>query len=132
MKKFAALGALLLLISLPHEVSEAATITDLIGDNDGLGGRSGAFPGGTVPLGIFDNRSAAEMVATDGSQFTDRSTTNVGISLDLVDFFHTYDPISSPIVSATVTFGLAGVNSNDGNPSTKTDGWIVCRWSSYP
>jgi hypothetical protein len=51
-------------------VDEGFTI--IIGDNDGYGYGSGTVPDGNMlPEALFDNRTSAEMSASDGAQHTD-------------------------------------------------------------
>jgi hypothetical protein len=100
--------------------ARADIITILIGDKDGLG--RGVADGGTVPLGIYDARSADELAATDGSQFTDHATTAFGRLATVIDFKGDMPVPDGPIVGATVTFGLGGMESNDNNPLTKAFG----------
>jgi hypothetical protein len=52
------------------QVDEGFTI--MIGDNDGYGYGSGTVPDGSMlPEALFDNRTSAEMSASDGTQYTD-------------------------------------------------------------
>ena len=102
--------------------AKADMIIDTVGDDDGLGGHTGAVDGGTIVGGVFDNRSAAELGATDGSQFTDRSTDQFGSLLDFIDFNHTFAAPTTAITSVTLEFGVAGIQSNDNNPLTKLSG----------
>ena len=98
--------------------ADAGVIMDFVGDADELGGQ---VIGGTMvnDFSAFDNRSAAELAATDGAQFTDHGTSINGISEDFVDFIHTFAATTETITSVTVEFGLGGVQSNDNNPMTK-------------
>lgn len=97
--------------------ANAIMITDIVGDKDGLG--QGIVDGGTVPTVTFDNRSAGEIAATDGSQFTDQGTSIFGMTLDFVDFTHVFAAPVGSISSVSIEFGLGGMQSNDNNPLTK-------------
>ena len=102
---------------------QAVTVIDTVGDNDGLG--MGILDGGTVVPGIFDNRSAAEFAATDGSENTDWSdnSNGFGIDPDFVDFTHTYVlPVGFVITGVTLDLGFGGMQGNDNNPATKDVG----------
>ncbi|MBT4691945.1 MAG: PEP-CTERM sorting domain-containing protein [Planctomycetaceae bacterium] len=115
------IGIILIGITLPSGSSHAIVITDFVGDNDGLGGR---LIGDSIVPGQFNFRSSSEAGASDGSQFTDSSAAgpnNAGLGrvLDFVDFLHTYSIEGGLIVSATLTFGIGSMQSNDNNPSTK-------------
>ena len=74
MKKFSVfLIATLLVFWVGHVTSvDASLITLMVGDNDGYGFGAAVVPdGGSLPVPGFDNRSAAEAVATNGAQQTD-------------------------------------------------------------
>jgi hypothetical protein len=98
--------------------ANAAVIVSMVGDEDALG--TGTPIGGMLPLGPFDNRSAAEMAATDGAQNTDVATNPAGGgSVADNTYIHTFTiPAGLSIGSAIVEFGLGGMQSNDSNPAT--------------
>jgi hypothetical protein len=77
------------------------------------------LPGGTLPLGPYDNRSAAELTATDGSEYTDVAMMTFGLSRD-VDFIHTFafDPDWRGAGWAVLELGIGGMQSNDNDPNT--------------
>lgn len=90
------------------------TITDMIGDNDGFGyGHAVVGDGDNLPYTddpetgagwLFDNRSAAEMSASDGSQATD-----VEENFD-VTFYHSFDISQFDyLTEAFFTIDIAGL-----------------------
>lgn len=104
-------------------VSISAThgaVVSIVGDEDALG--TGVFPGGTLPVGPFDNRSSAELVALDGSQNTDLATSSSGVALD-AEFIHTFVLIGfTEVGGAVLELGIGGLQSNDSDPNTSTVG----------
>ena len=88
--------------------AHAGTITAIVGDIDHLGGE--IAPGATSFPGNFDNRSAAELAATDGAQFTDYSDTPYGPWQGNSEFKFNYGAVGG-ISSATLTVGFGGVQS---------------------
>jgi len=90
-------------------MAQPLTIQNMIGDNDGYGYGAGVVADGADLPGApsswtFDNRSAAELAATDGSQATD-----VEDNFD-VTFFHTFDVSQFAVLSsATFTIDITGV-----------------------
>jgi len=118
----------ILVMSLPSSIVPAyaqlcnnpITIISLVGDKDALG--TGTLPGNNLPPGPFDNRSPAEMAATDGSENTDVVNGQFGRTGDF-DYFHTFSiPGGFTISSVDLEFGLGGMQSNDNDPNTKTLG----------
>jgi hypothetical protein len=109
----AALGGLLLAGSVC-----ADTVDVLVGDKDGFGftpacPNIGSCPGLSVP--IIDNRSAAEMAATNGAQITDSysalfgnfSPPGTGLTADVLL------PFTGSLISGTLSFGAGDFQSND-------------------
>jgi hypothetical protein len=99
----------LLLLSLAHSAI-ATTITSLVGDIDNLGGA--IAPGATSFSGPFDNRSAGELAATNGAQYTDNASQNFGTQYGNPTFVHTFASFTS-ITSATWEIGVGGVQSHN-------------------
>ena len=82
-----------------------------IGDNDGFG--FGIADNGNIPSPGFDNRSAAEMAATDGSQWTDTDNLYNVADPTFSHFFNT--ALFSSITSATLTIDVQGLQPNFGS-----------------
>jgi hypothetical protein len=96
--------------------ASAAIIVSTVGDVDALG--TATLPGGALPNGPFDNRSAAEMLATDGSEHTDQATQSFGYPRD-VTFTHTYTLGPGMFaIGAVLELGIGGLQSNDTDPET--------------
>ena len=107
MKKMLIAMAILLLFTAP---AFSYSVFHQIGDNDGFG--FGIADNADVPYDYYDNRSAAELAATDGSQFTDYDR-----------FFETGDPTYSlffdvnmftSLTWATLTIDVQGMQPNFG------------------
>lgn len=79
-----------------------------IGDNDGFG--FGIADNGSIPSPVFDNRSVAEMAASDGSQFTDNDNLYNTGDPTFTHFFNTN--LFSNITSATFTIDVQGLQPN--------------------
>ena len=96
--------------------ANAAPILSVVGDRDALG--TGISAGGELPAGPFDNRSATEAAATDGSQNTDRATGESGLTLDNT-FMHVWAvPTGMQLAGAVLELGIGGMESNDTDPLT--------------
>ncbi len=94
------LGACLLVVS-----ANASAITIMIGDNDGYG--FGIADGTVLPATIFDNRSAGELAATDGSQYTDYAEVSV------VNFTFDFDATAySAISNVWFTMDVNGIEQD--------------------
>ena len=124
--------------------STLATITDMIGDNDGYGYGSDivadgddlpftARPDGSDFGWLFDNRNAAEMAATNGAQATDIST-----AFD-VTFHHAFDMSQfDHLTSAIFTIDISGIQPDniwsDGGGFTRLylDGIEVTKFLDIP
>jgi hypothetical protein len=105
-----------LLFCFSANSAQGAVIVSTVGDEDALG--TGTAPGGMLPSGPFDNRSAGEMAAMDGSQDTDLATGAGGINIDAA-FLHTFTlPGGLGIGHAVLELGIGGMESNDSNPAT--------------
>ena len=95
--------------------ANAAPILSVVGDRDALGT---GIPAGELPAGPFDNRSATEAAATDGSQNTDRATGESGLTLDNT-FMHVWAvPTGMGLAGAVLELGIGGMESNDTDPLT--------------
>lgn len=108
-------------------ISQAAVVESLVGDIDFLGGANTSTS--TSFLGPFDNRSAAELAATDGAQFTDNATFTFGTSYTNGIFSHSYSAFSS-ITSATWELGIGGLQSN--NDALYLDGTLIASLGQLP
>ena len=84
-------------------------LTTSIGDNDGYG--YGIADNADTPEVLFDNRSPEELLATDGSQFTDHAASP---SLSAIDFVL---PLRGILISATVTLDVQGLQTTPYIPS---------------
>jgi hypothetical protein len=88
-----------------------AIVVSMVGDEDALG--TGTLPGGNLPSGPFDNRSAAELAATDGSENTDFATGSGGLARD-VTFIHTFLLTGwQRVGTAVLEIGIGGMQTND-------------------
>lgn len=114
MKKLLTLG-LAVAVVFGFTVSANAaflSVSDMIGDNDGYGYGAGVVADGATLPGApfswnFDNRSAAEMAASDGSQSTDLQD-----NFD-VTFFHSFDMSQfSSLSSASFQIDITGLQQN--------------------
>lgn len=105
--------------------AQAAVVVDLVGDVDGLGGNVA----GNAFLGPFDNRSAAELAATDGAQQTDNATQSFGTNYVHGIFTHNFGAFSS-ITSATWELGVGGLQSF--NDTLSMDGTVVASGADLP
>ena len=95
-------------------VAPANALTLMVGDTDGYGYGDAVVPDGanlpftdnpTVGNGwVFDNRSAAELGATDGSQFTDFEPYGPR------SFSFVFDPVPDAF-SATFTLDVSGIQT---------------------
>lgn len=102
--------------------TSASAITIMIGDNDGYGYGDAVVPDGAdlpvtaVPgcAWCFDNRSAAELVATDGSQYTDFEAYQAPVTFTIGFDATAYSNISSVLFTMDVT----GIQQNAFGPST--------------
>src|SRR5262245_46159724 len=96
----------------------ADTVDVLVGDKDGFGftpacPNTGSCPGLSVP--IIDNRSAAEMAATNGAQITDSysalfggfSPPGTSLTADVLL------PFTGSLISGTLSFAAGDFQSND-------------------
>ena len=118
--------------------SSAGAITLMIGDNDGYGYGNAVVPDGAAlpttsgpPAGCtwcFDNRSAAELAATNGAQYTDFEAYAAPVNFSFAFDASAYTGISNVMFSMDVTgiqqgtFGashlyLDGVDVSAGLPS---------------
>jgi hypothetical protein len=90
------------------------SVTNMIGDNDGYGYGADVVPDGAdLPFTndpvegagwLFDNRSAAELAATDGSQATDVE------DMTSITFHHKFDmSLFKKLTCATFTIDISGV-----------------------
>ena len=108
------LAAALLISSLPIGVAHGATVrtvVNIVGDQDALG--TGTAPGGNLPSGPFDNRSAAELAAIDGSENTDFATVGGGLARD-VTFVHTFSITGwRQVGMAVLELGIGAMQTND-------------------
>lgn len=105
---YSILGACLLAVSAN---SSAIPVTIMIGDNDGYG--FGVADGADLPSTIFDNRSAAELAATDGSQNTDFAEVSV------VNFTFDFDATAySSISNVFFTMDVSGIQQSTFGTST--------------
>ncbi len=87
--------------------TNAFTYSDMIGDNDGYG--YGVADGAVLPEWVFDNRSAAELAATNGAQFTDYESNQF-----VLDATFDFAPFAlSDIISATFTIDVTGIQTTD-------------------
>ncbi|MFH1699784.1 MAG: PEP-CTERM sorting domain-containing protein [Candidatus Zixiibacteriota bacterium] len=114
MKKVLVLGFALCLLSLSAP-SFGYSYFEMIGDNDGFG--YGIADNATLPFSddpstgngwFFDNRSAAEMAATNGAQFTDVEPHNV-----LSATFNFSPFAASAFHEGTFMIDLAGIQTAD-------------------
>ncbi len=104
--------------------SSADALLLMVGDNDGYGyGHAVVADGANLPTSsdpvnnwVFDNRSAAELAATDGSQFTDYEPYAPR------NFTFNFTPFSASTV-ATFEFDVSGIQTASwGVSSLKLDG----------
>ncbi|WP_019614866.1 PEP-CTERM sorting domain-containing protein [Psychromonas ossibalaenae] len=116
-----------LALSFAISNSQAIVITDMVGDVDCLGGA--IVCGATSFTGSFDNRSPAELAATDGAQHTDYATGPYGTWLGNPTFNHSYSVFSS-IASATWEVGVGGVQSQ--NDRLYLDGALFASGAQIP
>lgn len=96
------MGAAALLAVLGTSQLDAAVITVTIGDNDGFG--FGIADGGFTPTDVYDNRSAAELAASDGSQFTDFAPDDPILTVPPVSV-----ALADDIISGAFVFDVQGV-----------------------
>ncbi len=85
--------------------------TDMIGDNDGYGygvADGADLPGEPTPdYWIFDNRSASELAATNGAQYTDwQQYGRLDATFDFAPF------ALSDIISASFTIDISGIQTS--------------------
>ena len=117
MKKLILIGLMAAFVVGLSGSANALTVYDMIGDNDGYGYGAAVVPDfANLPFTdnpfpgagwLFDNRSAAELAATDGAQATD-----VEDNFD-VTFFHTFDVSQfASISSATFYIDITGLQQN--------------------
>jgi hypothetical protein len=112
--------ALIALLTTYIVAASPIVLTSIVGDADALG--TGTLPGGTLPNGPFDNRSAAELLASDGAQLTDLATHTGGFVGDAT-FTHSFAPgAGRVVVAAVLELGIGGLQSNDTDPDTFTLG----------
>lgn len=114
MKKILVFGFALCLLSLSAP-SFGYSYFEMIGDNDGYG--YGIADGADLPFTddptpgngwIFDNRSAAELAATNGAQYTDFEAYAAPISVTF-DF----DPfVASLMTEGLLTLDIAGIQTS--------------------
>ncbi|WP_028862816.1 PEP-CTERM sorting domain-containing protein [Psychromonas aquimarina] len=116
-----------LALSFAVSNTQAVVITDMVGDLDCLGGA--IVCGATSFSGPFDNRSPAELAATDGAQHTDYATHSFGTWLGNPTFNHSYSVFSS-IASATWEVGVGGVQSL--NDRLYLDGTLFASGAQIP
>jgi hypothetical protein len=110
----------LAVLSVVAALAHGATIVSVVGDPDALG--TGTVPGGVLPRGPFDNRSPAELAATDGSENTDIATSGGGLTVDNT-FLHRFTfPPGLTLLSAVLEIGIGGLQTNDNDPATSTIG----------
>jgi hypothetical protein len=106
----------LLVFCLTITVAHGATVVSIVGDEDALG--TGTAVGGILPPGPFDNRSAAELAATDGSENTDWATASGGLATDAT-FLHKFSLAGWRGVGRVVLeLGIGGMQTNDNNWNT--------------
>ena len=105
MKKMLILTSLLLLMAAP---AFGFSVFHQIGDNDGFG--FGIADNADVPALGFDNRSAAEASATDGSQYTDIDNLYTSDAY-FSHFFNT--SLFTSLTSATLTIDVQGLQPNE-------------------
>lgn len=115
-----ALSALVLSASL----AGAATFTAMIGDNDGfgVGVADGADSIGSG-IEVFGNdfRSAAEVIATDGSEQTDINSALFSPVNDIANFV--FSGFGGTVLSAVLTIDIGGLQVNDfGETLTRLNG----------
>ena len=112
MKKLLTASTLILLLATQ---AFGFSVFHQIGDNDGFG--FGVADNANVPGPGYDNRSAGELAASDGSQWTDTDQLyNIGDPV----FSHFFDVnLFSAVTSATLTIDVQGMQPNfgDGLPS---------------
>ncbi|MEE9443037.1 MAG: PEP-CTERM sorting domain-containing protein [candidate division Zixibacteria bacterium] len=118
MKKILVLGFAICLLSLSTP-SFGFSYFEMIGDNDGYG--YGVADNATLPFSddptpgggwIFDNRSAAELAATNGAQFTDIEPRN---TLNATFNFAPFAP--SAFHEGTFMIDLSGIQTTAGGQS---------------
>lgn len=80
-------------------------------------GSANAFTFTIGDVDEFANQSTAEAAATNGAQFTDKSSSGRGAIETVVPITFNFAPFSV-ITSATFTVRSRGIQSNDTNPST--------------
>ena len=95
---------------------QAATITEMIGDDDGYG--IGIPDGGdTTPFAVAgtDNRDASEAAATNGAQLTDVYSSlfpGFGPNMSEMGSF-IFSPLAGNLTSATLTIDMADFQASD-------------------
>jgi len=112
MRKLLIISSLFLLLASP---AFGFSVFHQIGDNDGYG--FGIADNADVPAPGFDNRSAAELAATDGSQWTD---TDYLYNIADPTFSHFFNVgLFASISWATLTIDVQGLQPNAaGGPGT--------------
>ena len=107
---------MLVISCISVDIARGATVVSVVGDEDALG--TGTVPGGDLPSGPFDNRSPAEIAATDGSENTDWATVGGGLARDAT-FVHTFSVAGwRGVGPAILELGIGGMQSNDNNWNT--------------
>ncbi|MFH1699783.1 MAG: PEP-CTERM sorting domain-containing protein [Candidatus Zixiibacteriota bacterium] len=111
MKKVLVLGFAFCLLSLTAP-SFGYSYFEMIGDNDGYGyglADNATLPATSHPSGnwFFDNRSAAEMAAANGAQFTDNEPTYV------INALFSFAPFAATTyTTAMFTIDVAGIQTS--------------------
>ena len=102
--------------SVAAAIGWGAVIVSTVGDQDAL--QTGTLPGGLLPAGPFDHRSATEVAAADGSERTDVSTLPDGLAMDAA-FLHTFIlPGGMTVGQVVLELGIGGLEGNDIDPNT--------------
>ncbi|HEY6135579.1 MAG TPA: PEP-CTERM sorting domain-containing protein [Rubrivivax sp.] len=123
--------SLIVLAALFASMGAASAATWIIGDDDGFGT---GIPNGanhTMAPPIYDGRSAAEMAATNGAQFTDTySTSQPGYSpqTGMVSTF-TFSGLGSGWAEGNVIFDLADFEASAFGPVLVTFNGMVQNWA---
>jgi hypothetical protein len=121
---------LTVLTALSVAMGTASAATWIIGDDDGFG--TGIPNGANHAMAppIYDGRSAAEMAATNGAQFTDTySTSQPGYSpqADMVSTF-TFSDLGSGWTEGNVIFDMADFEASAFGPVLVTFNSVVQNW----
>ena len=134
MRTFTAVAALAAAIALP---GAANATTWMIGDDDGYG--AGIPDNGDHPpfVPTYDGRSAAEMAATDGAEYTDTySTAHPGYSPQAgTTATFTFSGLGSGWTAGAMTFDLADFQADTFGAFLVTYNGIVQNWAfndGYP